>query len=598
MTGCLTLLPVLIAALLDEKVMDQARVGCWVAVGAIAVALLYDGEKLVSAVRVANARRRDPAVGAMATSVSYEPELRAKLLAEINRQVEQRLESAYGEQTPINIQMQPDQNAVEGRKRESNVFLMPKQKQYVENFKDNRVRLAQSEETIIDTFDDKAILGQLLILGAPGSGKTTALLKLTKDLLARAEATGIEIPYIFELSAWRDGRQDIASWLVAQLAFEHGIKETVSREWILNGQLLPLLDGLDELATDRRQTCIKKINEFVTSRLGRRVVVCCRTKVYEASGQKLTALGGALQIQPLEISQVRDYFERVNPKIWEALQDEAGLGELLKPNESEEEPTLLQIPLFLQILAIAYQPGKTVSSKSALLDAYITHRLSLKVRKSDRRLARKKEIAITWAYKTVQTEPAIEITQQYLGWLARSLNEKSIPNVFLIEQMQPSWLETNAQKWQYRLIYGLIVGLIYGLKEDFQTRETPNQGIIASAKNVLFVTGVSYPAAVLLYFLPRYVIQEDVVLQDYLLSGLFASLFIGFYFGGGVAVLQHCILRFLLHRQGHIPRNYAQFLKYTTERRLTQQIGGRFRFIHRELLDHFAAMKPDSSKVG
>ena len=27
-----------------------------------------------------------------------------------------------------------------------------------------------------------------------------------------------------------------------------------------------------------------------------------------------------------------------------------------------------------------------------------------------------------------------------------------------------------------------------------------------------------------------------------------------------------------------------------TERRLTQQVGGSFRFIHRELLDHFAAM--------
>jgi hypothetical protein len=32
-------------------------------------------------------------------------------------------------------------------------------------------------------------------------------------------------------------------------------------------------------------------------------------------------------------------------------------------------------------------------------------------------------------------------------------------------------------------------------------------------------------------------------------------------------------------------------LELLTERRLTQQIGGRFRFIHRELLDHFAAME-------
>jgi hypothetical protein len=37
-----------------------------------------------------------------------------------------------------------------------------------------------------------------------------------------------------------------------------------------------------------------------------------------------------------------------------------------------------------------------------------------------------------------------------------------------------------------------------------------------------------------------------------------------------------------------LPRNLAQFLTYCHERRLLQQIGGRYRFIHRELLDHFA----------
>lgn len=53
--------------------------------------------------------------------------------------------------------------------------------------------------------------------------------------------------------------------------------------------------------------------------------------------------------------------------------------------------------------------------------------------------------------------------------------------------------------------------------------------------------------------------------------------------------MKHALLRYLLYRQGHIPYDYARFLRYTTERRLTQQVGGSFRFIYRELLDHFAA---------
>ncbi|MEO0888494.1 MAG: hypothetical protein AAFY54_21585, partial [Cyanobacteria bacterium J06648_10] len=53
------------------------------------------------------------------------------------------------------------------------------------------------------------------------------------------------------------------------------------------------------------------------------------------------------------------------------------------------------------------------------------------------------------------------------------------------------------------------------------------------------------------------------------------------------AVLKHYLLRIFLYRGGHIPFDYVRFLRYTTERRLTQQVGGSFRFIHRELLDHF-----------
>lgn len=242
-----------------EAVSQSAKTVFYYGVAAAVMGLVYEGAMLVSAVRAANTRRKDPAAIALASSVGYAPELRVKLLAEVNRQVEQRLKSAYGEQTLVNLEMHPAPDDVEGETRTSNVFLVPKAKQSVESFKDDRMRTVRSEETILDTFENEAILGQLLILGAPGSGKTTALLTLAQALLAQADITGIEIPYIFELSAWPKTEPDIASWLMAQLAFEHNIKETVSREWILNGQLLPLLDGLDELATDRRQACIEPI---------------------------------------------------------------------------------------------------------------------------------------------------------------------------------------------------------------------------------------------------------------------------------------------------------------------------------------------------
>nr|MBX2863589.1 NACHT domain-containing protein [Leptolyngbyaceae cyanobacterium MAG.088] len=68
------------------------------------------------------------------------------------------------------------------------------------------------------------------------------------------------------------------------------------------------------------------------------------------------------------------------------------------------------------------------------------------------------------------------------------------------------------------------------------------------------------------------------------------TLWFGIGLGGGVALIQHLTLRAILTCNGKTPWNYARFLNYCAERRLLQRIGGRYRFIHRELLDHFAEM--------
>ena len=66
-------------------------------------------------------------------------------------------------------------------------------------------RIPPLGKPILEIFDeaDRA----LLILGTPGSGKTTTLLKLARDLAARAEQDPTEpIPVIFNLSSWAQRR--------------------------------------------------------------------------------------------------------------------------------------------------------------------------------------------------------------------------------------------------------------------------------------------------------------------------------------------------------------------------------------------------------
>lgn len=65
---------------------------------------------------------------------------------------------------------------------------------------------------------------------------------------------------------------------------------------------------------------------------------------------------------------------------------------------------------------------------------------------------------------------------------------------------------------------------------------------------------------------------------------------LAFFSGGGDACIQHFSLRLVLWHNRYIPWNYAKFLSRAAERRFIQQIGGRYRFIHRLLLEHFADM--------
>ena len=57
---------------------------------------------------------------------------------------------------------------------------------------------------------------------------------------------------------------------------------------------------------------------------------------------------------------------------------------------------------------------------------------------------------------------------------------------------------------------------------------------------------------------------------------------------GGVAYVQHFVLRFLLWCAKDVPFNYARFLDYASERILLRKVGGGYVFMHRLLLDHFA----------
>ena len=118
-----------------------------------------------------------------------------------------------------------------------------------------------SETSILNVFEQPEIAGQMLILGDPGAGKTTTMLDLAKPLVDKAEQDPNEpIPVLVNLSSWQDPKQSMPDWLVEELKSKYGVRKDIGKKWLEDKQLLPMLDGLDEVKLEHLESCIKAIN--------------------------------------------------------------------------------------------------------------------------------------------------------------------------------------------------------------------------------------------------------------------------------------------------------------------------------------------------
>jgi hypothetical protein len=155
-------------------------------------------------------------------------------------------------------------------------------------------------------------------------------------------------------------------------------------------------------------------------------------------------------------------------------------------------------------------------------------------------------------------------------------------------------------------MFGALCGTMSGLTgPDVERRTAPNQGIRQSAVNVavfaalgcLFV-GVPFGALNVLGAAAAARTLPDAA--DWLRTGAGSGVFFGVMAGllPGAACLQHLTLRLILWWSGTAPLRYARFLDFATERMLLQRIGGRYRFLHVLLRDHFATAVPAGPGLG
>ncbi len=284
-------------------------------------------------------------------------------------------------------------------------------------------RLLPHGTSMMNIFDE--MNGAMLILGEPGSGKTTMLLDLARDCIARAEQDDNQpIPVIFNLSSWNN-KQTIDDWLVNELVAKYNVSKKISKSWVINDDLQLLLDGLDEVKQEYRAECVKAINDFRQKHgLSVPIAVCSRIADYEYLPLKLN-LQGAILLQPLKPQQIEGYFEQTGSEL-------EGVCERIKNDEMLQE--LTKQPLMLSILTLAYRgmPAQTLEIEhSGTLEAWRRHLFDTYIQKMFERTARTRNFQFTK-----------EQTLRSLSWLAAKMIEHG-QSIFFVEMLKPSWLASD-----------------------------------------------------------------------------------------------------------------------------------------------------------
>jgi HEAT repeat protein len=251
--------------------------------------------------------------------------------------------------------------------------------------------------------------GRTLLLGEPGAGKTITLMAATRDAAAaRLADRTAPLPIFGLLSVWDAANQTpLVEWLGKSDKLL--TPEAVSRV-MGNGGALLLLDGLDEMGSERtekrpsppaplpqsaedggergdgqeieiRYDPRKRFLQTLKAQLGEnRALVTCRITDYAAIGDQ-AALEGAVTLQKLTDAQLQVYLKDL-PKLLEAVETDDALREIART------------PLLLSYFAFAFRDrGDDLKAledlrEGALRDAIFNAYMDKRYAHEERRLKR------------------------------------------------------------------------------------------------------------------------------------------------------------------------------------------------------------------
>lgn len=185
---------------------------------------------------------------------------------------------------------------------------------------------------------DKPVSSHVLLIGKPGSGKSTALHQLFQDAVQKALATkrydNPRIPVLIELRGILHPRQKEDVWIWIQDAIEAETRLKLPIEALKQWQnWLLLFDGLNEAAFETLQS----LHSFLQRSIVLAIPTICTTRQLGADND--LGIRTRLEMLPLNEPQMREFVQKYLPEYGDVL-----LGQLQgRLQEVAETPLLLKM---------------------------------------------------------------------------------------------------------------------------------------------------------------------------------------------------------------------------------------------------------------
>lgn len=295
-----------------------------------------------------------------------------------------------------------------------------------------------------------------LVLGEPGSGKTTGLERLTLDLTqtrARRVGIGWRMPVLLRFGNFQQGK--LLDYLIQTMrhntrgrsgkVLSKGIEKLLEK-----GRIILLCDALDEALGERRETVLAELVLFLESRTYHNVPVVITSRTREDPGGRLKGLE-VFEIQDLNDEAVEAFIHAYKKPSY----NEEEINRRLESHKLLEPGGLGRNPFWLRLIV---ESGAFAGNKGQILNTAVDTLLA-------REWNEKPGVGRSWG-RVLFRDEQLEETKLALAWLGYQM---STDNMFTIEESQAKrelgdWLKRREQEG----ISGLKPQDVLGLGRDAQ----------------------------------------------------------------------------------------------------------------------------------